>query len=492
MLRNLILLILLISLFADCNKPQKTNLQQSGSYDNAITAETVYALVDSGKYTEAEAMITQLMAQKTLEPEQRIILDFERERMDRIRRDFSKTENDVLEYIRKYIPEVNNDMLQKWESDKALEYMIIDGEKFYFNQAARNLFRLSKQAKERKIQVDGNAPDNLTVFLDKHIPEILQLSQNKKNQAVFPLKMKLRYTITLQPDAVPEGETVRCWLPYPRNNANRQNEIKLLSANCNYIIADSSYLQRSIYMEKVAQKETPTEFSYEFQFTSYAQYFDLQPADCLTYITDSELYKYYTAQQPPHIVFTDEIKKLSNEIVGNEKNPYLIVRKIYTWISENIPWASAREYATMRNIPTYVLANRHGDCGMQTLLFMTLARYNGIPAKWQSGWMMHPDEVNLHDWAEVYYEGVGWVPVDQSFGLQPSTDEKHKYFYASGIDAYRFIVNDEISTQFYPAKIHHRSETVDFQRGELEWRGGNLYFDKWDYKMEVVEYIVNR
>jgi len=30
-----------------------------------------------------------------------------------------------------------------------------------------------------------------------------------------------------------------------------------------------------------------------------------------------------------------------------------------------------------------------------------------------------------------------------------------------------------------------RSETVDFQRGELEWKGGNLYFDKWDYKMEV-------
>jgi hypothetical protein len=22
---------------------------------------------------------------------------------------------------------------------------------------------------------------------------------------------------------------------------------------------------------------------------------------------------------------------------------------------------------------------------------------------------------------------------------------------------------------------------VDSQRGEVEWRGGNLYFDQWDY-----------
>jgi hypothetical protein len=33
-----------------------------------------------------------------------------------------------------------------------------------------------------------------------------------------------------------------------------------------------------------------------------------------------------------------------------------------------------------------------------------------------------------------------------------------------------------------------RSEPVDFQRGEVEWRGGNLYFDKWDYHMEVSYY----
>ena len=40
----------------------------------------------------------------------------------------------------------------------------------------------------------------------------------------------------------------------------------------------------------------------------------------------------------------------------------------------------------------------------------------------------------------------------------------------------------------FPAKIFLRSETVDFQRGEVEWRGGNLYFNKWDYFINV-EYM---
>jgi len=30
-----------------------------------------------------------------------------------------------------------------------------------------------------------------------------------------------------------------------------------------------------------------------------------------------------------------------------------------------------------------------------------------------------------------------------------------------------------------------RSEPYDFQRGEVEWKGGNLYFDKWDYDMKI-------
>lgn len=57
--------------------------------------------------------------------------------------------------------------------------------------------------------------------------------------------------------------------------------------------------------------------------------------------------------------------------------------------------------------------------------------------------------------------------------------------YITGIDGYRLIINDDFSSGFNPPKDYFRSEPIDFQRGELEWSGGNIYFDKWNYKMDV-------
>jgi transglutaminase-like putative cysteine protease len=206
------------------------------------------------------------------------------------------------------------------------------------------------------------------------------------------------------------------------------------------------------------------------------------------YQPELSLYKEFTAERPPHILFSKNLKNLSEKIIGSETDPYLKAKKIFEWISLNIPWASAREYSTIENISEYCIVNGYGDCGIKALTFITLCRYNGIPAKWQSGWMLHPGAINLHDWAEIYFEGVGWVPVDVDFGLQNSPDDELRYFFFGGIDPYHLIVNEDYNRGLFPAKIYPRSETNDFQRGEVEWRGGNLYFDKWDYKMEAEYY----
>ena len=69
----------------------------------------------------------------SLLPEQRKGLLFEIERMNRIKKDFTQTEEDVMEYIKKYIPEVTETDFRKWEKQGSLEFMLIDGKKYYFN-----------------------------------------------------------------------------------------------------------------------------------------------------------------------------------------------------------------------------------------------------------------------------------------------------------------------------------------------------------------------
>ena len=411
----------------------------------------------------------------------------ETERHRRIALDFRKDKESIVAYIQNYYPLVTDSMLDAWEESKALEVMYVHGKKCYFNQAAPNLFRIDPEAKKVKEAKEGRSLSASELVNQKHLPEVINTLHSSNTTQGVPVRFEVTYKLTVKADAVPDGEVIRCWLPYPREDNRRQSEVELLSASsADYQIAPEETLHRTLYMEKRAEKNTPTQFSVAYRFTSSAEWFDLKEEQLRPYHTESDLYKKYTAESAAHVLFTPAIRHLSGHIAGNGDSPLQKVRKIFTYINDAYPWASAREYSTVPNIPEYVIDNRHGDCGMVSLLFITLCRLNGIPAKWQSGFMLHPGGVNLHDWAEVYFEGVGWVPVDQSFGIPPfAEDNDTRYFFSNGIDAYRLIVNDDFSAPLVPEKHFTRSETVDFQRGEVEWKGGNLYFDKWTWDIDV-------
>ena len=36
---------------------------------------------------------------------------------------------------------------------------------------------------------------------------------------------------------------------------------------------------------------------------------------------------------------------------------------------------------------------------------------------WQSGWLLHPAHVGLHDWCEIYLAPYGWLPVDVNLAV---------------------------------------------------------------------------
>ena len=441
-------------------------------------------LFKNGEFKKAASEIYGLLSDSKLSPSQVYDLRFTLDLMERIKKDFTKSREEVKAFLVKYYPAVTNEQLDAWETKKVLEMKMIDGEKRYFKLAARNLFRIDKDAKKRWEEVEGKSPDLLDEFLLDLLPDVIKESKKQESKLVKPVTIKVKYNITVKPNAVPPGEIVRCWLPYPAEVRDRQTGVQFISANYeNFVIAPYTATHRSIYLEAPAEKDSPLVFEVEYKYRAYSEFNNIDFAKKYTIDTTSDLYDIYTAERLPHIPFTDELRALSGKIIGTETEPVKKFKLIYEWINDNIPWAGALEYSTIPDIASYCYQNMHGDCGIQSLLFITLCRMNGIPAKWQSGWMLHPPEVNLHDWAEVYFNETGWIPVDQSFKLKPSDDPVVRYYYLGNTDNYHFIVNDDFSGEFFPAKIHPRSETVDFQRGEVEWRGGNLYFDKWNYNI---------
>ncbi|MEN8115491.1 MAG: transglutaminase-like domain-containing protein [Bacteroidota bacterium] len=456
----------------------------SGCNKTATKKHSIPELIKSGEFAKAETVLKKLIKKDSTIRKYQIQL----ETIKRLQKEFTLTEDDITRQLVKYYPNLSDSDLIRWEEAGQLEMRIIDREKRYFHRAVGNFFRLNPEAKKLKESLDGKEYSGGTEFRETVIPGYFK-SGIKKAVTFDSHKMKVNYTVTLNPNAVPEGEVVKCWLPYPRVSSGRLTKVEFLDANNEeLIIAPEETMQRTVYMEKPAVKDSATVFNVSYIIHTAARWFGVTPNMVKPYDKSGDIYIKYTAERLPHIVLSDEVKHLAKEIVGDETNPGKQVHKLFYWIDHNIPWAGALEYSVIESIPQYVLENRHGDCGMQTFLFLSLARSLGIPCKWQSGWYLFPQTKNLHDWAEVYYEGVGWVPVDQSFGLINSDDVRVKEFYIHGMDSYRLIINDDYNRELYPPKKYYRSEPYDFQRGELEWSGGNLYFDTWTYNMEV-EYL---
>ena len=469
------LLIAILVLLTGCNKSIK-------NYESVT--ERIINSINKGNLKYAISLADSL---KKVTVNDKVIwrADSLKQIAERIPLDFSLSQDEIRQRIQKKLGDkYNQDEIIDWENKGWIENCTIDGEKRYFNRAASNLDTIRNFFLDRAESDSSAAHSPELVFRRNHTKGIMKSSENGTPSE--PVKMEVIYTLTVQPDAVPAGEVIRCWLPFPKENNSRQKDVYLLGVSDeNFILAPDSAIHRSIYMEKKTESGKPSVFRISYSYTSSGQYFNPSSLKIQPYNKKTELYKKYTSEQLPHICFTKNVRKLSDSITGNKTDPLEIVRNIYYWFNNNIPWAGALEYSIMSNIPEYVIRNKQGDCGMQTFLFMSLLRYKGVPVKWQSGWNMQPDYKNLHDWCEVYFEGVGWVPVDVEHRLQYTDDLRTKEFYISGIDSYRLIINDGISGIFYPPKKFLRSEPYDFQRGEVEWRGGNLYFDKWDYDMKI-------
>jgi len=448
---------------------------------------TVIAEIDAGHFAEANATIDRALAATppSVEAEG---LRFQRERMRRILLDFTLDADAAKARVRREIPDLADAEFARWDAQGLLEHMVIDGRTLYFSRAPSNLFRLSAQARARRADPKPFAASPLESTNPYHA-QVIREARATHADSVLPRRFRITQTLTVDADAVPAGETVRAWIPYPREVPGQQQDIRFVSsAPGSHRIAPASTLQRTVYFEQAAQAGKPTAFSLTYDLTLSARHFDVDAGKVVPARISPALAP-FVAERAPHVVFTDAIRAFSRQVVGDEKNPWRIAQKLYAAV-DSIPWAGAREYSTISDISQYTLDAGHGDCGEQTLLLVTLLRLNGIPARWQSGMMFADATVggdywNLHDWGQLYIAPYGWMPMDVTFGRLDSDDPAVAGFYLGGLDGYRVAFNDDYGRDFIPGKTHFRSETVDLQRGEAEWRGGNLYFDQWDYDFKA-------
>jgi hypothetical protein len=410
----------------------------------------------------------------------------------RLLSDFSLTLDEALPLFKeRYGQSITIDSLRDYASRRLIEVKTIDGVERVHRKSVRNLALLDRARSGWSGRGAAASPMRMSI-----VDSIIGYYNNELSQSPSKL-FTYRFTIDVPYEDDLEGDTLRVWMPLPFDDGRTQYGVKILSASPSQYVTSfggqyvdgQDIVHNTIYFEQPVAKGKDAHFEYECQYVSTAPYISQREIleKMRPYDKSSELYRKYTAFEAPHII---DLSALAKEIVGDEKNPLKQSVAVFEYIARNYPWAGAREYSTIECIPQYVIDECHGDCGQVALLYISLMRSLGVPARWESGWMLHPGEKNLHDWAEVYFENVGWVSVDPSFGIySDAATAEAREFYATGLDSYRLRANKGVCGEFVPAKRFIRSETVDSQMGEVETTKGNLFYPRWSQHLQILDAV---
>jgi transglutaminase-like putative cysteine protease len=129
-------------------------------------------------------------------------------------------------------------------------------------------------------------------------------------------------------------------------------------------------------------------------------------------------------------------------------------KNFYEWIINNIkfPRDLSKYLSNLNWIESSwnVLKNKEGECGGKSLLFVSLCRSVGIPARIVSGYFLKSGKINLlnakfdknslelHQWSE-FFDGKFWVPVDCSL----AQEENRNYF--GKFHEYRIVISKDIN-----------------------------------------------
>lgn len=451
-------------------------------------SDPIQVLTDRGAYREAE----EVLLEKIEEPDAPVTSPaaIRLEILRRTRLDYSLSRQEAMGQLREALPDTSEADFDRWSAAGDLQHRVIDGEPRYFHKGVRNLFLLNKEARRRrdaskqKTRAKGRTPFSMTAHARKLVAE----AEASEERLIHPLRHRVTYELWARDDhpRLTPGAKVRAWLPYPQAY-RQQGSVELLSNSPTLVeIAANGSPHRSASFEAVVETAgVSPRFSIEYEFVTYADCPSLDPELVTPYDLDSKVYREHTAERPPHIAFTPEVNRLVGEIVGEEVNPLEKARRIFRWVSDNLPWIGEMEYSIIPSLSAKGLAARCGDCGVQGMTFITLCRAAGVPARWQSGWQLRPGGAGMHDWSEIYVEPWGWLPVDASYGVRDDEDPRVQDFFFGRMDPYRMIVNLDYARPLTPAKTSFRSEPNDFQRGEIEIDGHNLYFNEWRYRFHV-------
>jgi len=226
-------------------------------------------------------------------------------------------------------------------------------------------------------------------------------------------------------------------LPPPLRNQESLSKIRYYSSPTDF--------RQDCWGQDCALYEFPTvaagakqAVGYSFRARVSAIRYLIDPARCgeLEDIPD-DIREKYTVDGERYRIDTPYIRETVEQIVGDERNPYWIARKIFNHMIGSLKYEMIGGW----DVPEVVLKRGTGSCSEYTFAFIALCRAAGLPARYQAGVVVRGDDASVdeafHRWAEIYLPNYGWIPVDANKGDAKSAADQCRGF---GDLANRFLI----------------------------------------------------
>jgi len=259
------------------------------------------------------------------------------------------------------------------------------------------------------------------------------------------------YQVTLKD--IPAGaERLRIWLPCAVTDANQTVFLKQVQGPVHlHVTHDPPFNNYFLFGEIRRPHPGPAEFTVEYEITrkeySRGGFESLVRNHQDSVPAPRDLPRYL---EPDRLVPIDgKIKAMADEQTRDKQGTVEKAHAIYDYVFQTVRYDKSGT-GWGRGDSLWVCDAHHGNCSDFHSLFISLARAEGIPARFEIGFPVpsgtEGEIPGYHCWAEFFVKGLGWVPVDISEAWKDPT--KRDYFFGS-LDANRvqFTMGRDLTLQ---------------------------------------------
>lgn len=428
---------------------------------------------EAGHFQAALALIQQKLSH-TLPQALRERLELEKVRIAQLEKEYPFSKYQALAMLQSEVQGLTQDELDELLREHQVDWIFKEGQPFLIRHFLENLHKTQHPLMQRLIVPEA--------------PKEAQKKQAVLNENMRYMKenggtayyIRIRSDLSIK-DSGKIGAPITVHIPIPMAGPQVQ-KIQIHALSHPAVVAPENFMSRTVCFQK--RLEAGDIFSVEYSYENRLTYVPLDPER-----VSRQQPSFCLEEKAPHILFTPFIQALYQEIVGEETNPLRKAKLIYEYITSHVRYSYVRRYSTILNISEYAGINLKGDCGVQAVLFITLCRYGGIPARWQSGLFVSPYDIGGHDWAQFYVAPYGWLYADLSFGGSAFRlgNEERRQFYFGNLDPFRMPANLDFQHEFTPAKQFMRCDPTDNQYGECEYEDRALQSTEYECRHTVIE-----